>query len=296
MNNIYQIWKPNGAFYQIGSDNTFQNDLTNAASSPEVGGIVGLPKYASGSGWQSESGGMYQLAAGSPGFDQAIRINNFNDHFNGAAPDVGAAEARAMERDEVRRRGGERFDQRRRHGHVFAHADADSHADTGAGHRRHHDRQQSRRPQRRSQDARTRRRLEHARAGRNGRHHRLGRRLDHNGLVEHYTIAAGASVTFTARLAGNAGVPGGSMSFRASGSTIAGCGAVVVANGQATCTTSSLAAGTWSITGIYSGDATYGSGQAGPITQTVTGGGSASTQSGLTIDSSSYTSSVRPRR
>src|SRR5262249_16137874 len=83
---IYQNWKKGGAFYQLGSDVTFQNDLTNAASSPEVGGLVGLPKYASGNGWQSESGGMYQLAAGSPGYDQGIRINNFNDGYLGAAP------------------------------------------------------------------------------------------------------------------------------------------------------------------------------------------------------------------
>src|SRR6185437_5603485 len=92
-NNIYQVWKPNGAFYQIGGDAQFQNDMTNAASSPEVGGIVATPQYASGNGWQSEAGGMYQLAAGSPGFDQGLRIANFNDGFLGAAPDVGAAEA-----------------------------------------------------------------------------------------------------------------------------------------------------------------------------------------------------------
>src|SRR5204862_207989 len=34
-----------------------------------------------------------QFIAGTPGYDQAARIANFNDHFNGAAPDVGAAEA-----------------------------------------------------------------------------------------------------------------------------------------------------------------------------------------------------------
>lgn len=107
-----------------------------------------------------------------------------------------------------------------------------------------------------------------------------------------YTIAAGQSVTFTARVAGNAGTPGGTVGFRASGSTISGCGAVTVSGGQAACTTSSLGAGTWAITGVYSGDGTYGAAQAGPITQTVTGGGSTTAKAGLTIDSSSYTSSV----
>jgi len=91
---------------------------------------------------------------------------------------------------------------------------------------------------------------------------------------------------------GNAGAAGGTVSFRASGSTIAGCAGVAVSNGQATCTTSSLGAGTWAITGLYSGDGTYGTGVAGPITQTVTGATSTSTTAGLTIDSSSYTSSV----
>jgi hypothetical protein len=96
MNNIYQSWKStNGAFYQIGSDNTFQNDMMNVASSPEVGAIVAIPQYAAGNGWTSEMGGMYQLAAGTPGFDQGVRIANFNDGFLGAAPDVGAAEAGA---------------------------------------------------------------------------------------------------------------------------------------------------------------------------------------------------------
>jgi hypothetical protein len=107
-----------------------------------------------------------------------------------------------------------------------------------------------------------------------------------------YTIAAGQSVTFTARLIGNAGTPGGTVNFRAAGTTIAGCGAIPMANGQATCTTSSLGTGTWAITGLYSGDGTYTAAQAGPITQTVTGAGATSTKAGLTIDSSSYTSSV----
>ncbi|MEP7069086.1 MAG: Ig-like domain-containing protein, partial [Usitatibacter sp.] len=45
--------------------------------------------------WQSEAGGRYALAEGTPGFDQGMRIANFNDDFLGAAPDVGAAESGA---------------------------------------------------------------------------------------------------------------------------------------------------------------------------------------------------------
>ena len=107
-----------------------------------------------------------------------------------------------------------------------------------------------------------------------------------------YTIAAGQSVTFTARVMGSGATPSGTVGFRAGSSTISGCAAVRLSGGQATCATSSLAGGTYAVTGIYSGDSTYGPGVAGPITQTVTGAGAATTAYGLTIDSSSYTSSA----
>ena len=55
--------------------------------------IKGTPQYAPGHGAQSRDGGRYSLAAASPGFDAAEVIPNFNDGFNGAAPDVGAHEA-----------------------------------------------------------------------------------------------------------------------------------------------------------------------------------------------------------
>jgi hypothetical protein len=106
-----------------------------------------------------------------------------------------------------------------------------------------------------------------------------------------YTIAAGQSVTFTARLMGNAGAPTGTVSFRANGASIGGCGAVTVSASQATCTTSSLAAGAYPITGVYSGDATYTGAVAGPITESVTGA-AASTSYALTIDSSAYVASA----
>jgi hypothetical protein len=104
-----------------------------------------------------------------------------------------------------------------------------------------------------------------------------------------YNAAAGTKVTFTVRVMGNGGTPGGSVAFTANGNTIAGCGAIAISNGQALCTTSALSGGTYKIQGNYSGDSTYGSGVAGPITQVITGG---SVAAGLTIDSSRYTASV----
>lgn len=107
-----------------------------------------------------------------------------------------------------------------------------------------------------------------------------------------YTIAAGQSVTFTARVMGNSGTPTGTVNFQVASSTISGCGSIALSNGQATCTTSALSSGSYPITGLYSGDSSYAAGVAGPITETVTGGGTATTAYALTIDSSSYTSSV----
>ena len=82
------------------------------------------------------------------------------------------------------------------------------------------------------------------------------------------------SVTFTAQLAGVAFtpvVPSGTVNFTANGSTISGCGAVSVnANGRATCTTSSLAAGSDPITAAYSGDSNFTVAAAGTMPQTVT--------------------------
>jgi Big-like domain-containing protein len=96
MNNIYHLWKPNSMAYQVGTGNTFERDMYNgSAGTAVVSGINAAPAYASGNGWQSEANGLYALAAGTPGFDQASRIANFNDSFVGAGPDVGAAEAGA---------------------------------------------------------------------------------------------------------------------------------------------------------------------------------------------------------
>jgi hypothetical protein len=94
-NNIYHLWKPGKtAFYQSANSSSSQNDMFNGTigDMSQTGGINATPVYAPGNGWTSESGGLYALAAGTPGYDQGARIANFNDAFAGAAPDVGAHE------------------------------------------------------------------------------------------------------------------------------------------------------------------------------------------------------------
>jgi uncharacterized repeat protein (TIGR01451 family) len=69
----------------------------------------------------------------------------------------------------------------------------------------------------------------------------------------------GQAVTLTASATGPAGVPGptGDVTFRSGGEIIPGCGAVALVGGSAGCTTSSLPAGTRSLTVDYAGDASY---------------------------------------
>lgn len=93
-NNIYQMWKPKGAMYQVGVNNDFSNDMYNgnAGEANEVNGIVGTPVYVAGADAASDAG-TYQLDSGSPGFGKGVRIPNFND--GAAAPDVGAHQSGA---------------------------------------------------------------------------------------------------------------------------------------------------------------------------------------------------------
>jgi hypothetical protein len=92
-NNIFENWRTWTAYFDVGSGNDFGWDLFNgAAGAPVTNPIMATPVYAPGNGWQSESGGAYQLAPGTPGHDQGVRIPNFNDAYTGAAPDVGAHE------------------------------------------------------------------------------------------------------------------------------------------------------------------------------------------------------------
>ena len=63
----------------------------------------------------------------------------------------------------------------------------------------------------------------------------------------------GSAVTFNAAITGS--TPTGTVVFKDAAATISGCGAVVVAAGNAACTTSAFALGARSVTAEYSGDA-----------------------------------------
>ena len=98
--------------------------------------------------------------------------------------------------------------------------------------------------------------------------------------------AAKQAVTFTAVVTGSNGTPTGSVDFRDAGISIAGCSAVALSSGSATCTTASLAAGSHAITAQYSGDAGYASGASGTLTQVV--------NAVVTTPTVSVTSSLNP--
>jgi hypothetical protein len=78
-----------------GSLNDFDYDLSNGNMTPYAGaersGQAGTPVYAEGSG--NGMSGMYQLSPASRGYDDGVRLPNFNDDFTGNAPDMGAHEA-----------------------------------------------------------------------------------------------------------------------------------------------------------------------------------------------------------
>jgi hypothetical protein len=96
-NNIFHVWKPNAySIYNAGgSGNDVDYDLRNGSVSisGETHGFVGTPVYASGNGWQNESGGNYRLGSASLGYGKAARLPNFNDAYS--APDIGAHQSSA---------------------------------------------------------------------------------------------------------------------------------------------------------------------------------------------------------
>ena len=103
----------------------------------------------------------------------------------------------------------------------------------------------------------------------------------------------GANVTFTATVTGNA--PTGSVAFTDGGSTISGCGAIALAGSgntkTASCSTSSLAAGTHSIVAAYSGDAANAGSASAPLAQVI----GSKTTSTTTLASSLNPSTVGAR-
>jgi hypothetical protein len=87
----------------------------------------------------------------------------------------------------------------------------------------------------------------------------------------------GQSVSFTATVTGAGPTPTGTVTFRNGGVNIAGCVALPLAAGKATCVTASLSVSAHSITGVYSGDATYSTSTSPVLTQTVSKGATATT-------------------
>jgi hypothetical protein len=269
MNNIYHLWKPNGAVYQVGDDNLFQNDMYNGKSGTAmIDGINATPQYAAGNGWKSEAGGQYALAAGTPGFDQGVRIANFNDKFNGAAPDVGAAEAGASAM---------KFGLEAAGAVPATYTPTPGAGGTGnTGTNNNSNNNNTNKPPATGMGTAA-----------------VSSTIDSSS----YTARGGDSVTFTVRLMGSSGTPTGTVNFRSGTASIAGCSAVTVSSGTAKCTTQGLATGAQKISGVYSGSTTYGAAQAGPITQTIVGGSgssgsAASITSRFAIDSSRYSASA----
>jgi hypothetical protein len=82
----------------INATNDFDYDLFNgnivAYSGAERNGIKGVPIYIRSSGYnRTTNKGIFELSSSSLGYDAGVVIPNFNDDYNGAAPDIGAHEA-----------------------------------------------------------------------------------------------------------------------------------------------------------------------------------------------------------
>ena len=94
--------------------------------------------------------------------------------------------------------------------------------------------------------------------------------------------AFGAAVTFTATVSGAGATPTGTVTFK-DGATTLGTNSLD-GGGQAAFTTTALAAGSHSITAVYGGDATYGSGTSSVVTEAI----------GQNASATSLTSSANP--
>ncbi len=80
------------------------------------------------------------------------------------------------------------------------------------------------------------------------------------------SVVVTTAVSFTTSVTASAGTPSGSVSFY-DGTTLLGSG--TLAQGTATCTTSSLADGVHSITAVYGGDTTFAPATSAALTETV---------------------------
>jgi Bacterial Ig-like domain (group 3) len=101
--------------------------------------------------------------------------------------------------------------------------------------------------------------------------------------------AFGASVTFTATVTGSGGTPTGTVTFK-DGATTLGNG-TLDGSGQTTFSTSTLAAGSHSITAVYNGDGTFGVSTSPVLTQVVNSNSSA-TSLVSSVNPSAYGASV----
>ena len=93
------MWKTG---WQVFADNDSSDDLdydtTNANMTESHGKTGAAAQYQSGNGWvgtypgRNNYHGKYRLKPGTNGYDDGVVIPNFNDGFQGTAPDRGAAE------------------------------------------------------------------------------------------------------------------------------------------------------------------------------------------------------------
>jgi len=99
-NNIFHVPSGGDSIHSGGSSSTndFDYDLYNGwlkvGAGHELNGVYGVPTYSRSSGYDSTTNkGIFELSSSSPGYDAGVVIPNFNDNYNGAAPDIGAHEA-----------------------------------------------------------------------------------------------------------------------------------------------------------------------------------------------------------
>jgi hypothetical protein len=104
----------------------------------------------------------------------------------------------------------------------------------------------------------------------------------------------GATVTFTASVSGTA--PTGTVNFKDGANSISGCSAVALSGSgnvrTAQCATSALAAGTHSMTAVYSGDASNNGSTSSSLSQVVNGMTATTTSLGSSLNPSTAGASV----
>jgi hypothetical protein len=110
-------------------------------------------------------------------------------------------------------------------------------------------------------------------------------------------VKTGDAVTFTVNISSTVGSPSGTVTFMDGTATLV---SATLSNGSATYTTSALAAGSHSVTAVYSGDAKFAAATSAVLTQAVesfsitTPGGSSSTATVSAGGQATYTLGVTP--